>query len=77
VTPGDLRGKPWVFDHEFFLLLNVAVGGAFSVTPQSSVAFPQMMLNDYIRVYAGGGQVPLRAPWPGLRIQPRIEAGRE
>jgi hypothetical protein len=27
VTPADLNGKPWVFDHEFFLLLNVAVGG--------------------------------------------------
>jgi beta-glucanase (GH16 family) len=53
VTPGDLRGKPWVFDHEFFLLLNVAVGGTFSVTPDSSVAFPQTMLIDYIRVYAG------------------------
>jgi beta-glucanase (GH16 family) len=52
VTPGDLRGKPWVFDHEFFLLLNVAVGGTFSVTPDSSVAFPQTMLIDYIRVYA-------------------------
>jgi beta-glucanase (GH16 family) len=52
VTPDDLRGKPWVFDHEFFLLLNVAVGGTFSVTPDSSVAFPQTMLIDYIRVYA-------------------------
>jgi hypothetical protein len=40
-----------LFDHEFFLLLNLAVGGTFSVTPDSSVAFPQAMLVDYIRVY--------------------------
>jgi beta-glucanase (GH16 family) len=51
VTPGDLGGNAWVFDHEFFLLLNLAVGGTFSVTPDSSVAFPQAMLVDYIRVY--------------------------
>jgi beta-glucanase (GH16 family) len=51
VTPGDLRGKPWVFDHEFFLLLNVAVGGTFSTTPDDPGAFPHTMLIDYIRVY--------------------------
>jgi beta-glucanase (GH16 family) len=51
VTPGDLRGNPWVFDHNFFLLLNVAVGGTLSETPDSSVLFPQVMLIDYIRVY--------------------------
>lgn len=52
VTPGDLRGKPWVFDHDFFLLINVAVGGTFSDSPDISVTLPQTMLIDYIRVYA-------------------------
>jgi beta-glucanase (GH16 family) len=51
VTPADLSGKPWVFDHEFFLLVNVAVGGTASVPPDTSVAFPQTMLIDYIRLY--------------------------
>jgi beta-glucanase (GH16 family) len=51
VTPDDLRGNQWVFDHEFFLLLNVAVGGTFSVGPDPSGAFPQAMLVDYVRVY--------------------------
>lgn len=51
MTPGDLRGKPWVFDHEFFLLLNVAVGGTFSTTPDNPGEFPQAMLIDHIRVY--------------------------
>ncbi|HLK76223.1 MAG TPA: glycoside hydrolase family 16 protein [Streptosporangiaceae bacterium] len=51
VTPADLDGKPWVFDHEFFLLINVAVGGTASVPPDESVIFPQTMLIDYIRLY--------------------------
>jgi beta-glucanase (GH16 family) len=51
VTPADLGGKPWVFDHDFFLLINVAVGGTASVEPDSSVIFPQTMLIDYIRIY--------------------------
>jgi beta-glucanase (GH16 family) len=51
VTPGDLGGNPWVFDRDFFLLLNVAVGGSRSERPDSSLNFPQMMLVDYVRVY--------------------------
>jgi beta-glucanase (GH16 family) len=50
-TPDDLGGDRWVFDHEFFLLLNVAVGGTFSVRPDPSAAFPQAMLVDYVRFY--------------------------
>jgi beta-glucanase (GH16 family) len=53
VTPDDLRGNLWVFDHEFYLLLNVAVGGSFSVDPDPSAALPQAMLVDYVRVYDG------------------------
>jgi beta-glucanase (GH16 family) len=51
VTPGDLRGNPWVFDHDFFLLANVAVGGTWPGSPDSSTSFPQTMLIDYIRCY--------------------------
>ena len=54
VTPSDLRGKRWVFDHDFFLLLNVAVGGTASRNPGRSVSFPQTMLVDYVRIWAGG-----------------------
>lgn len=52
VTPAGLRGNPWVFDHDYYLLLNVAVGGTASVPPDSSTPFPQAMLVDYVRVYA-------------------------
>jgi beta-glucanase (GH16 family) len=51
VTPGDLGGNPWVFDHDFFLLVNVAVGGIPSESPGISVTFPQTTLIDYIRIY--------------------------
>ena len=52
VTHADVQGKPWVFDHDFFLLVNVAVGGTLPGDPDSSVIFPQTMLIDYVRVYA-------------------------
>ena len=44
-------GGAWVFDHPFFLLLNVAVGGTWPGSPDSSTQFPQQMLVDYVRVY--------------------------
>lgn len=52
-TPGDLpSGTRWVFDHPFFLLLNVAVGGNWPGSPDATTVFPQQMLVDYVRVYA-------------------------
>ena len=50
-TPTDLpTGSRWVFDHPFFLLLNVAVGGAWPGDPDASTTFPQRMIVDYVRV---------------------------
>jgi len=44
-------GGTWVFDHPFFLLLNVAVGGTWPGSPDNTTVFPQQMLVDYVRVY--------------------------
>ena len=55
MTPADLPGRPWAFDHDFFLVLNVAVGGTWPGRPSRSVVFPQTMLVDYVRLYAPGG----------------------
>ncbi|WP_067975244.1 glycoside hydrolase family 16 protein [Nocardiopsis trehalosi] len=53
-TPADTRGNPWVYDHPFFLILNVAVGGAWPGPPDGGTAFPQQMRVDYVRVYDMG-----------------------
>ena len=51
-THADMRpGWKWSFDHPFFLLLNVAVGGDWPGSPDTSTVFPQTMLVDYVRVY--------------------------
>jgi beta-glucanase (GH16 family) len=51
-TPARLpQGKKWVFDHSFFIILNVAVGGDWPGPPDSRTVFPQEMLVDYVRVY--------------------------
>ena len=51
-TPADLpTSAKWVFDHPFFILLNIAVGGFWPGVPDASTIFPQTMLVDYVRVY--------------------------
>lgn len=51
-TPADLpEGAEWVYDHPFFLLLNLAVGGNWPGSPDDTTRFPQKMLVDYVRVY--------------------------
>jgi beta-glucanase (GH16 family) len=46
------RAGSWVFDHPFFLILNVAVGGSWPGPPDATSTFPQTMLVDYVRVYS-------------------------
>ncbi len=50
ITPDDVPGE-WVFDHPFYIILNVAVGGSFPGSPNEETTFPQTMLVDYVRVY--------------------------
>ncbi len=44
-------GGQWVFDHPFFVIFNVAVGGVWPGSPDATTQFPQQMLVDYVRVY--------------------------
>lgn len=44
-------GGRWVYDHPFFIILNVAIGGDWPGAPDSTTVFPQAMLVDYVRVY--------------------------
>jgi beta-glucanase (GH16 family) len=51
-TPQELpKGTTWVYDHPFFLLLNLAVGGKWPGNPDEGTKLPQQMLIDYVRVY--------------------------
>ncbi len=50
-SPADLPpDETWVFDHDFFLLLNLAVGGTWPGDPDGSTQFPAEMLVDWVRV---------------------------
>ncbi|MBC8060482.1 MAG: family 16 glycosylhydrolase [Clostridiaceae bacterium] len=54
-TTDDLFGRTWVFNHNDFLLLNLAVGGAWPGSPDASTVFPQKYSVDYVRVYQRQG----------------------
>ena len=46
------EGADWVFDHPFFIILNLAVGGNYVGSPNDSTVFPQTLLIDWVRVYS-------------------------
>ena len=50
-------GTRWPYDHPFFLLLNLAVGGNFGGPPDATTPFPQTLSADWVRVY------PASASW--------------
>ena len=62
-TPADLPGgTTWVYDHPFFIIFNLAVGGAWPGSPDGTTVFPQQMLVDYVRVYS---RDTTQAPYSG------------
>lgn len=50
ITPADVPGE-WVYDHPFFIILNLAVGGEWPGYPDPSTEFPQHLIVDYVRVF--------------------------
>jgi beta-glucanase (GH16 family) len=42
---------PWIFDHPFYIILNLAVGGDFPGPVDATTPFPSSMLVDYVHVY--------------------------
>jgi beta-glucanase (GH16 family) len=45
------NGDTWEFDHPFFLLINVAVGGQWPGSPDATTTFPQTLKVDWVRAY--------------------------
>lgn len=51
-TPDNIpTSKQWAFDHPFYMLLDVAVGGRWPGSPSVKTVFPTSMLVDWVRVY--------------------------
>ena len=46
-------GPSWVFDHPFYLLMNLAIGGTLGGVVSEATRFPAELKVDYIRVYDG------------------------
>jgi len=57
-TPASTRGNPWVYDHPFFIILNLAIGGNFPGSPDGSTPFPARMLVDYVHVSTSDSAPP-------------------
>ncbi len=51
-------GDTWEFEHPFFLLINVAVGGQWPGSPDGTTTFPQTLKVDWVRVYQKDGTEP-------------------
>ena len=49
-TPADAGGNQWVFDHPFYIIMNLAVGGDWPGDPDDSTSFPQQLVVDYVHV---------------------------
>jgi beta-glucanase (GH16 family) len=65
------EGGEWVFDHPFYLLMNLAVGGDWSGGPDSTTPTPAEMVVEYVRVY----EIP-RAPAPSIEWKTvRVRSG--
>lgn len=51
-TPKDVpSGQKWAFDHPFFVILNVAVGGSWPGAPDATTKLPTTMQVDWVRVW--------------------------
>jgi len=50
ITDEQVPGA-WVYDHPFFILLNLAIGGNWPGYPDETSQFPQQLQVDYVRVY--------------------------
>jgi beta-glucanase (GH16 family) len=44
----------WVFDHPYYLILNLAIGGTWPGSPDANTVFPAELLVDWVRVYDPG-----------------------
>ena len=53
-TRDDVSPNPWVFDHPFYIITNLAMGGGFTGAIDPDLNHAEMVL-DYVRVYSVDG----------------------
>ena len=51
VTASQVGNTTYPFNSPFFIIMNVAVGGAWPGPPDGTTVFPQRMFVDYVRVF--------------------------
>jgi beta-glucanase (GH16 family) len=70
-TPTDLAPSPWRFDKKFYILLNLAMGGAWAGSPDATTTFPQVMEVDYVRVYQKINNIDIKG---NTLVEPNTQA---
>ncbi|MBS0261782.1 MAG: glycoside hydrolase family 16 protein [Planctomycetes bacterium] len=55
LSEADLTPWPAPFDHPYYIVMNVAIGGGFVGNPNKTTVLPAEMLVDYVRVYEKTG----------------------
>ena len=51
ISSNAMNGNTWVYNQDFFMIMNLAVGGFWPGNPDETTEFPQNMVIDYVRVY--------------------------
>ncbi len=51
INKADLGSNNYPFNEQFYLILNLAVGGNFPGNPDATTVLPQWLIMDYIRVF--------------------------
>ncbi|MBS4195233.1 carbohydrate binding domain-containing protein [Lederbergia citri] len=60
---------PAPFDQDFFIILNLAIGGHFDGNPDGSTVFPGQVEVDYVRAYELTGRDYLEPAEPGFDVE--------
>jgi len=55
LTRADVGDRQWVFDHPFFIILNLAIGGTLGGVIGLDTVFPAQLQVDYVRVFQPAG----------------------
>ena len=63
LTPADVPGN-WVFERNFFIILNQAIGGLLPGPVGGNTAFPSTMKVDYVRIFEENGTSNPNPPGP-------------